>query len=253
MDKMIRWGWNDIVRRLGVIIFFLCCLVISSVCFSEERKEEWNDKTYDFKQIKTIVVQYTFGKDVTVTDVEKQKVENILRAIFKDSSVKPKYLYMQQAEDQVEKESGLNLKEIKVSDKEQYDKVMQNVLPAVADAILQVTITQQGYTIRHIPGGTEFYTEYEVRYEQVPYTNSWGQTSYVTRTYQVPVQRIRAVPPYDVNDAHAGVEFVLLSSEGRQAIWKSVDIREAVSKDVLGMTERIFNRAKDKLKDLITK
>lgn len=205
-----------------VLLALLTCylLLMTTVCFGEERKEEWANDTYSFKQLKTVLVQYSIQSDITLSETERQKLDDAFRASFFKNDKKAKLTYI---------------------------SLPATHLPAVADAILKVTITAHNYSTVHIEQTTEIYTDYEYRTIYEPYYNSGRYAGSIARTIQVPVTKTRFVPAHDIQIAHAGAEFVLEDAKTQQSVWRLVDIREAPSKSALSMTERIFERAKGQL------
>lgn len=239
----------------GRFFAVLAALILfwAGVSTAEERKDEWVDKTQDFRQIKTVMVEYSLREDIKLSETERQNLSDRFEAVFfkENKKAKVRYISRQQAEQAVEKLSGLNLKELKANGDPQYDAVIQTHLPAVADAVLKITIIDQRYSVRHVPASVTTYTDYEYIYVQEPYTNSWGQTYYVPRTVAVPVTKTRVSPAYDMQVAHAGAEFILSDLKSRRDVWKMLDIREAGFKHPVDMTERIFKRGQDKLNDMV--
>jgi len=234
-----------------VLLALLTCylLLMTTVCFGEEKKEEWANAAYSFKQLKTVLVQYSIQSDISLSETERQKLDDAFRASFfkNDKKQKLTYISLTAAEASLEKLLSLQLTELKETASPKYEETLTAHLPAIANAILKVTITAQNYSTVHIEQTTEIYTDYEYRTIYEPYYNSGRYAGSTARTIQVPVTKTRYVPAHDVQIAHAGAEFVLEDAKTQQPVWRLVDIREAPSKSALSMTERIFERAKGQL------
>lgn len=234
------------LRKVLVLFFIWNIVLMPSVSFGAEAKDEWVNKGFNLKQIKSVIVQYNVQGDVKLSEDDNSKIDTLVKKIFKETNNKReklKYLSMQQVEEAIGKTVELNLLELKENDNEQYETVMQNHLAEFADATLQVNIIEHGYTTVHVPQNQIAYPEVQ----QVPYTNGQGQL------YYNPVVNIKyiTVPEHDEQIAHAGVHFTFRTTKDKQDVWRFQDIREASDKDPMGMTERIFNNAKSKLKKLI--
>lgn len=240
------------MRKLAGIILIGMYLSTVNLCFGEEKKDEWVNKAYNFKQIRTIVVHYSVSDQLKLSDADYQQLDEMLKTVFTSkNNEEPQYIHVEQAEEPAGQAADLNVKERKTNDPEKYEPALNGQLPNSADAVLLVNIKEDGYTISHIPESLEAYTEYQYRYEQIPYTDPQGRMYYVTQPRQMPVTKYRTVPAHDVRIAHAGAAFILTASQGRQEVWKTLDVREAANKDALDMMERIMVRAKDRLHKLI--
>lgn len=240
-------------RRILAIVLVGICLLWANVGFALDKKEEWVEKTYEFKQVKTVLVQYSIPADINLSETERLKFEDMLKATFfkEDKKATVKYLTSEQSEEMIEKNIGVNLKELRATDNARYLDIMQKQLPTVADAILNINMTSLEYSTRHVPSYTEAYTDYEYQTVYEPYINSYGQhAGNVAKTIKVPVQRYRVVPAHDVQVGNAGAELKLMTTKDQQRVWLLLDVREEEDRTPINVTQRIFKRAKDRLKKM---
>lgn len=240
------------LRKLLFMIIFLGCLAFTNSSLAEEKKDEWVDHSYNFKQLKTILVQYSFSDSVKLDESEQQKLINkISEMIFNDNQKsKLRFIPLSQAEDTIGKMAQTNITELKASDYGQYNDVMDKNLPNIVDAIVKLKINSQGFTTRHIPESTEQVIEhhysYVTRWNQQPH----GLPYATTETIDNPTTTIQIIPAHDIQVGHAGVEVELLSNNNAQVVWHLTDIREADNKQPIDMTGRICKRAIDRLTTL---
>lgn len=235
-------------RSYWMVLMTLVCLFWIVVCSAEEKKTDWVDTSYDFKQLKTVIVQYSIDDKIKLTEVEKQNLDDLLKDKFfqakKGDTIK--YISMEQVEEAIEKSTGLNMKELLKTDNLQYKETLQKNLPTVADAVLKITITSHETYISHIPDTTQRYVEYEQhtswesRYDyQGHYIGQ--QPVYSSR----PVYKDRTIPGHDMQAGRVGANFSLLTTNSQQEVLRWEDFRgDASPEEVIG---KLFNRAKEKI------
>jgi hypothetical protein len=243
-------------KNVLILLLALGCLLWSAVCFGGVAKEEWLDKSYDFKQVKTVVVQYSIGDDLEITETEKRNLDDMFKAKFFQSkkAEKIKYISVEQSEEAVEKATGINMKELRGNDDAQYKETLQKHLPIVADAVLKITINRQRRSSRHVSESVYSYKEDEIRTHYIPRYDYQGR--YMGRdpvVEKVPVTKYGTIAAHDVAVGQAGAEFVLATTKDQQEVWRLLDLRDEDDKSPGKVTEKIFSRAKDRLVDLAKK
>jgi hypothetical protein len=230
----------------------LISFLVSSVVLAEERKSEWRHKEFDFKQLKTVLVELTVDGSVNLDSGDQQRLNELYQDEFAGKSKnRTRLVTVSQLEDTSGKTSGENLKDLRLSNPERYRELMDQFTPIYADAVLKVKVKALGYTKVWVPDRTERYTEYQEVLVNTEYRDSKGRVvGYKTDKVQVPVEKTRLIPAHYAYTAHAGAELSLLSKQG-QSVWMLVDMREAPGTKVpIEMTQRIFNRAVDKFFEL---
>jgi len=242
------------LRKLLFFIVLLGCLVSSSFASAEDKKDEWVDNTYNFKQLKTVMVQYSFSDDLKLDESQKQKLVDKINAIFINPKHKSKLKFMSlnQVEDTIGKVAGADINELKVNDSAKHNDVMSNNLPNIVDAMIELKITAQGYTTEHVPLSSQWITQHHYTYITQWHPGYNGIGGYTTtQTIDTPTSFLMIIPAHDVQVGHAGAEFELLANNNPNASWRLTDVREAGGKEPIEMTERIFNRAIDRLVSLV--
>ena len=241
------------MKKILPVLLIGYFLFTCTVCFAEDKKEEWAKNAYPFNQLQTVLVQYSIQPDITLSESERQKLDTAYHAAFfkPDKKTKLTYITLAEAEAALGKFLNLQLAELKITNYPEYEALFKAHLPSIASAVLNVTITDQHYSTAHIAERLETYTAYEYKTVYRPYINSFGQHAGNTATtIQVPVTKTRLVPAHDIQVIHAGVNFVLEDTKTQQPVWRLTVNREASDKNPLSVTERIFDDAKTQLDDL---
>jgi hypothetical protein len=241
---------RELLVRYRVVVVLMLLLVLSAAAgLAEEKKEEWADETYDFKQLKTILVLYSISDEVKLENPQKQKLLDKLNEVFftGESKKKLKFISLQQVEEAIGKTVNTNMAEIKASDAMKYEELLNKNLPGIVNATVKLQITAQGYTTVHIPERTEWVTEHHYTYITRWHHNPYGYPYSTTEVIDTPTTVMKIIPAHDIMVGHAGVEFELLASRAPQTVWRLTDVREAGGKEPVDMTGRIFKRAMDRL------
>jgi hypothetical protein len=224
---------------------------MSMGCSAEEKKEEWSDKNFNFKALRTVVVQLSISSDVTVSDDAQKGLNDILANELLSANInRVKFISSNQLEDKIGKLFHTDMQQLRVEDNAQYCEMMEENTHLVADGILKITIKSMKTTQVFVPSSTYSYVEYQTTYTSVPIFLPNGGVTYTNRAVQTPVTRTVQVPAHMEDMGFAGVEFTLESCNTQQKAWYLLDMRDSLAKKPLDMTVRIFRRATDKIRAL---
>ncbi|MBP2651937.1 MAG: hypothetical protein H6Q74_2762 [Firmicutes bacterium] len=233
------------------ILFVGLCLVffISLTCSAEEKKDEWQEKAFNFTTIKTVLIQLSANSDITINDDDNKKLDDLLnKQISQSSNQRVHFISPSQLEDNIGKLINTDIEQLRVDDNAKYYETLREYAPLVADAVLKINIKALTTTQVAVPKSTRSYVEFQTTYVSVPIFLPRGGTSYTTKAVQVPVTRYTVVPAHNDNVGHAGVEFTLETCNNQQKVWSLLDMREGTDKKPLEMTEHIFQRAIDRFR-----
>lgn len=223
----------------------------SMSCLAEERKEEWQEKAFDFKKVRTVATQLSVDSDVSVKEIDQKKLEELIeKRILKSSNHRVRFIPYNQLEDTIGKIVNIDMGQLRIEDNTKYNDLMLEHTPLVADGILRVNIKALATTQEFVPASVYTYTTYQINYISVPVYQPRGGVYYTTQAVQVPVQNTSVIPAHNDNVGHAGVEFTLVTSKSQQKIWLLLDMRDGKEKIPIEMTERIFQRALDRFREL---
>ncbi|MBP2627267.1 MAG: hypothetical protein H6Q68_1978 [Firmicutes bacterium] len=232
---------------MAVCIFFL----LSMSCLAEERKEEWQEKAFDFKTVRTVAIQLSVNGDVVVKEIDQKKLDELIeKRILKSSDQRVRFIPYSQLEDSIGKIINIDMGQLRIEDNTKYNDLMLEHTQLVADGILKVNIKALAMTQEFVPASVYTYTTYQINYISVPVYLPRGGVYYNTQAVQVPVQNTGVIPAHNENMGHAGVEFTIVTSKIQQKIWFLLDMQDGKEKIPLEMTERIFQRALDRFREL---
>ncbi len=233
--------------------FWAVCLslLVFASCWAEERKEEWQEKAFDFKNIRTLVVQLTVNSDVVLSEVEQKKLEEMFeKQVIKAENQRVVLIANDELENRIGKIVGKDMRLLALEDNAKYNEAIKEYTPLAADGTLTVSIKALGTTQVFVPASVYYYTTYQTSYIQTPVFLPGGGVTYVTQTIQTPVQNTGMTPAHYDSIGHAGAEFSLVAGSERQKIWILVDVRDGNGKVPLEMTERIFKRAMEQFRKI---
>jgi hypothetical protein len=238
------------VRRTALAAICLMFFLVAG-CWAEERKEEWREKAFDFRNVRTLVVQLAVSNDAALSDVERKSLEELFaKQVIKAENQRVVLIAKDELENRIGKIVGKDMRLLAVEDNARYKEVMKEYAPQVADGVLTVSVRALGTSQVYVPERVYYYTTYQTQYIQTPVYHPNGGVSYITQAIQVPVQNVGVTPAHYETIGHAGAEFTLVAGADRQKVWILVDMRDGNGKVPLEMTGRIFKRAMDQFRKL---
>ncbi len=227
------------------------CLLLTALCGAEEKKEEWADKTTDFKMIRTVAVRLAVADGLTVSEIERKKLDDLVDSqIIRSGDQRVRFIAAGQLEESIGKIIGADMGLLRVEDQDKYAAAMREYGPQLADAVLTVAVKALSTTRVFVPESVYYYTTYEKRHVSVPAYTHHGTVYYTTQEIQVPVQRSEIRPAHYEYFGHADAEFALVRNRDGKKIWLLIDMRDGKAKVPLEMTERIFKRAMDRFREV---
>lgn len=231
-----------------IILCLLALLVMASTALAAERKEEWRDKSTDFKQIKTIVIKTKLDKQIVPEDIDQQKLNELLAPdSWREALPNLRWLNEEQLAVQL---AALPAPEGDAATDDSAQ--MRQRLAQVVDAELSIEVRQWGYSKEWVPDSWESYTEYRSTPITVTDYDEKGNARSRVQWVQVPVEKTRLVPAHYTQFAHAGLVFTLTNAKTGAKSWMLLDLRDASGTKVpLEMTERIVKRAIDRFATLV--
>lgn len=237
------------VRKV-VCLAFCLCLMFTALCGAEEKKEEWVDKTFDFKTVRTVLVQLAVADGLTVSEIERKKLDELVEAqILKAANLRLRLISDTQLEESVGRIVDADMGLLKIEDKEKYAAAMREYTPTLTDAVLTVTVKALSSEQVFVPERIYTYTTYQTQYVNVPVFDPYRGNYTIVQSIQVPIQNTGITPAHYESVGHAGAEFALAKSGDGKKLWLLVDMRVGNGKVPIEMTERIFKRSMDQLRD----
>ncbi len=237
------------VRKVVCLAISLC-LAFAAVCGAEEKKEEWVDKAFDFKTIRTVAVQLEVAAGLTIGEIERKKLDELVETrILKADNQRLRLISAAQLEESVGKIIGADMGLLKIEDKDKYAAAMREYTPKLVDAILTVTVRALSTEQIFVPDRIYTYTTYETQNVYVTRYDPYRGNYTDVQTVKIPVQHTGVIPAHYENLGHAGAEFALALSGDGKKVWLLVDMRDGNGKPPLEMTERIFKRSMDRLRN----
>ncbi len=241
------------MRHKGIFILFACLFFFAtSSCQAEERKDEWKNPNFNFRSIRTILVNTSHEPQAKLDEFNVRKVEALYSNVFFQNGSrggKNNFLFItpNQLKDRVSKALGEDIRKIEVEDPVRYKEEMERFTSIIVDAVLNIKVTAFGYDQRFVEESVYTYTEQVETEVDMDWQNSAGQWVHGKRKIRQPVERTRVTPAHYDTYGNAGMDYILLDVKSKESIWMLRDVREAHDKDPISMTERIMNRALDNL------
>lgn len=241
-------GWY-FMRIKGVFILFACLLFLSmSNCQAEERKDEWKNPSFNFRTIKTILVNTSIDPKAKMDEFDTRKLDLFYaNAFFHNEKRWGKnnfqFITLNQLKERISKATGEDMERLAVEDQVRYKSEMDLFTPIIADAILNSKVTSFGYDQRFVAESYSTYTEQVETEIYVDVQDSTGKWTREKKIIRKPVERIRIIPAHYDTYGNAGMDYTLIDTKTNETIWMLRDIREAGGKNPIDMTERIIKRA----------
>ena len=237
------------MRLKGIFLFFACLLFLTmSNCQATERKDEWKNPDFNFRNIKTILVITSTDPEVRLDEFDIRKLEGFYSKVFfqdkrrwENSSFQ--FITLNQLKDRISNATGENMRQLEVEDQVRYKSEIDRFTPIIADAILKIKVTSFGYDKRFVPESSSTYTEQVETEIDVDFQDSNGKWRHTKKKITRPVERTIITPAHYDTYGNAGMDYTLVDTKTNESIWMLRDIREASGKDPIDMTERIMNRA----------
>lgn len=234
-----------------IVLLFTCWLLLAmSICLAEERKDEWKNPGFNFRNIKTILVVTSTDPKAQLDEFNIRKLETFYASAFFQGNnrwAKSNFLFitLNQLKDRVSNATGENMRRLEVEDQVRYKSEMDRFTPIIADAILNIKVTSFGDDQRFVPESSYTYTEQVETEIDVAVQDSNGNWIHEKKKITRPVERTVITPAHYDTYGNAGMDYILMDLKTNEAIWMLRDVREACGKDPIDMTERIVNRAAD--------
>ena len=244
------------MRLKGIVLMFACLLFLSmSNCQAEERKDEWKIPDFNFRNLKTILVNTSADPKTQLDEFNIRKLETFYANVFIQDRKRWdrssfQFITLNQLKDQISKATGVNMRQLEVEDQVRYKSEIDRFTPIIADAILNIKVTSFSYDQRFVPESSYTYIEQVETEIDTSYQDSSGRWVHGKKKIKKPVERTRITPAHYDRYGNAGMDYTLIETKTNEPIWMLLDVREARGKDPIDMTERIINRAADCLLNL---
>ena|GEM_PF-4601985 len=237
------------MRRQGIILLFACFLFLSmSSCQAEERKDEWKNPAFNFRNIKTILVNTSIDPKAKVDEFYIRKLDAFYSNVFFQKGKiwgnnHFQFITLNQLKDRISNATGENIRQLEMEDPSKYKAEIDRFTPIIVDGILNIKVTSFGYDQRFVPESYYTYTEQVETEIDTNYQDSSGRWVHGKKKITTPVERIKITPAHYDTYANAGMDYILVDIKTNESVWMLRDIREALGKDPIDMTERIIKRA----------
>lgn len=233
------------------------CLVLfwTAACFGEERKDEWKDQSFDFRTVRSVVVQLSVDSALSLSEADRKKVEELIETQVLKAGNQQRIRFVSQAELEgtIGKIIDEDMGRLRLEDSAKYDAALNEYTPKLAEAVLDIQIKALATTQVFVPESMYTYTEYQTSYVTVPVYGANGNVYYTTQAVQVPVQRTSVIPAHYETVGHAGAEFSLKTTGASRKVWLLVDMRDGNGREPVAMLDRIVKRAMDEFREVTKK
>lgn len=239
---------GKMTKKYFLFLLVFIMLFSFAVVNAKEVKREWQDKNFDVKKIRTILIMPTTIKGDTDDKMLPTVLNGMITERFNDKNVKNNihFIMLDDAYSRLNLLTGEDLKDLKQSDINKFNQVWNNNIAKICDAILVSETTSMG---------TEIFTYKKIvnkviTYDQEQKDSNDNSTKTKTSTLTVPVEQT-----VTAERVSAGLEFTLQNAKTLQPIWYILDSRDREN-DIVGMTspedmfKRITERAFDRFQDL---
>ena len=237
----------------ALLLAFLLFFSIS-VCQAEERKDEWKQPDFNFRSIRTILVNPSIDPRIKLDEFSIRRLETFYeQEFFQDErwvQTNFRFITSNQLKEQISKITGANMQQLEMEDQARYKSEMDNFTPSIVDAILHIKVTAFGYDQRFVPKSIRTYTEQVEKVVVVDVRDSRGKWVKKRVKVKEPVRRTVITPAHYDTYGNAGLTYMLADAKTNETVWMLLDIREAKSKDPMAMTGRIITRAAEHLSKL---
>ena len=240
--------------RHKLLLMVLVLMFSFSICQAANRKDEWKKPDFNFRTIKTILIDMSMDSDIKLDEFETRRLETFFENEFLKNErwLKSSFLFTtnNQLQERISNITGVNLKQLEVENRDRYQSMMDTYTPILVDAILHVKITVFGYDKRYVPEKVRTYKEYEEKEVEVTVKDEKGK--WVTKKMRIrePVERTVVIPAYYETYGKAGLTFMLVHNKTNETLWLLLDMREALNKEPLALTGRIIERAAKRLAEV---
>ena len=204
----MRNSWGKIMAVV------LCLLMYCTAAMAE--KTDYKDKTYNFKNIKSLVL---YDMDFSKVNIENSIMEKNLQSVYeqKSSDTKLNVLSNEQILRKISLGTGQDMDILAANDKDAYDRMFREHMPEYADAYVNANVvTYDTRSIYH-----EAYTSWENRTEYVKVKDSDGRWQTVEVTHTEPVYH----PAYYTTVFDVVVDFHVYDSKTNKEIFARRDSR----------------------------
>lgn len=234
---------------LAFLLFFSM-----SICQAEERKDEWKKPDFDFRSIRTILVNTSIDPQAELDEFSIRRLETFYaQEFFQDERwVKTNFRFItsNQLKERISNITGENMQQLEIEDQARYKSELDRFIPSIVDAILHIKVIAFGYDQRFVAESSRTYKEQEEKEVEVDVRDSTGKWVKKKVKVKEPVRRTVTTPAHYDTYANAGLTYMLVDAKTNETIWMLLDIREARGKDPMGMTGRIIERAAKHLSKL---
>lgn len=244
---MLRWRCKALMAAV-LLLFSL------TVCQAEERKDEWKKADFNFRSIRTILVNTSIDPQAELDEFSIRRLETFYaQAFFQDKRWEKtnfRFITSNQLKERISNITGVNMQQLEREDQARYQSEADRFTPGIVDAVLSISVTVFGYDQRFVPEASRTYKEQEEKEIEVDVRDSTGKWVKKKVKVKQPVRRTVTTPAHYDTYGNAGVTYILVDAKTNETVWMLLDIREARNKDPLAMTGRIINRAAERLSKL---
>ena len=234
---------------LAFLLFFSM-----STCQAEERKDEWKKPDFDFRSIRTILVNTSIDPQAKLDEFGIRRLETFYaQEFFHDerwAKTSFQFITPNQLKERINKITGTNMQQLEIEEQARYKSEMDSFTPSIVDAILHIKVTVFGYDQRFVPESSRTYKEQDEKEVEVDVRDSKGKWVKKKVKVKEPVRRTVTTPAHYDTYGNAGLTYMLVDAKTNEPVWMLLDIREARGKDPMAMTGRIIARAAKHLSKL---
>lgn len=225
-----------------------------SVCQAEERKDEWKKPDFDFRSIRTILVNTSIDPQAELDEFHIRRLDTFYFQEFfqheRWEKTNFQFTTSNQLKERITKITGTDMQQLEKEDPARFQSEMDSFIPNMVDAILQIKVTSFSYDQRYVPESVRTYREQVETEVEVDIQDAKGKWVKKTVKLKQPVQRTVITPAHYDTYANAGLTYMLVDAKTNETVWMLLDIREARGKDPMSMTGRIITRAAQRLSKL---
>jgi hypothetical protein len=191
-------------------IFLILCLLLLTCSTVFAEKQEWVDKSYDFKKVTTVAVLEPLIADDIKNGISEKEIPEIFQDKFKLPN-KVKILRLAEIVALIKADTGQDAFEVYKQDKAAGEKLLNDNVSKHADLLITTNVEQYGMTSVYKNGYT-----YETTEKKTSYINNSNGTSSTVRS---PVVREHVVQGGYTDYACAKVRFTVTDTKTNKEVF----------------------------------
>lgn len=211
-------------------IFLLCLVLLSLTTSTFARKQEWKDKSFNYKESKVILMEFNYLPNHNpissneTTDYFYDKIDKISESLFKQNYI---IAYPGDVIEAIEKNQGINMKNLFKEDETKYRETISSFIKNTIDIHIKIDVLV--YDI-----GTQYCEGYYINVPTTENTNIF--TPYGTIHATTDKQSQQYISGGNFPTSYCAVRFFAYDPKTEKLIWARIDDRAKVNRSAFENT-----------------